>query len=219
VPATATATITGGADDDLEIFTDLVTANGQMGMWSDLVPSTNNPRPWAGLSTAAMMSSDFHGLFVFASEADGTGDFRVALKYVGPVADQALVLGSPLSVPASSQVATGAYPRFRFQGPLPTEYNKGVFIELLSPEESGNYFSILATGAYLATSGNAQAYDITMPDVAGLAGFPVAARLISGANDVVVDGFGFSGQDRFHLRPVVGGEFRAANRHFTLIVP
>jgi hypothetical protein len=36
---------------------------------------------------------------------------------------------------------------------------------------SGNFFFILATGAYLTDSGSALAYDITMPDVAGLAGF------------------------------------------------
>ena len=50
VPATAAATIQNPAGDDLEIFTELVTArSGRSLFWFDLAPSTNAARVWAGL--------------------------------------------------------------------------------------------------------------------------------------------------------------------------
>jgi hypothetical protein len=84
---------------------------------------------------------------------------------------------------------------------------------------SDNAFFILATGAYLTASGSALAYDITMPDVTGLAGFPAAARLTAGSNDVTVSGFGFTGPGIFELRPTLGSEYKASIRNTTIQVP
>ena len=217
VPATATATVSGGGGDDLEIFVDLVTANSQGGIWSDLSPSPLATRPWGGL--ASMETGDLHGLVVFATPPGSVGDFRVAVKYVGPVADHNLALGPVLAAPASSQVAAGAYPRFRFQGALPADYNKGASIDLVGDQGDGNVFGILATGAWLAAAGNPLAYDFTMPDVSGLAGFPAAARLTAGINDVSASGFGFTGTGVFGLQPSLGSEFKAAVRVATVTVP
>lgn len=219
VPATASMTITGGAGDDLEVFVELVTDNSQALMWFDLAPSALSTRPWGGLSPNAMAFDDLHGLVVFATPPSGDGDFRVALKYVGPVADQTIAMGPAISLPAVSQVASGAYPRFRFQGNLPTEYNKGATVDVLSSLESGNYFSIFATGAYLAASGNGFFYDLTMPDVSSLAGFPTAARLTAGMNFVSASGFGFTGPGVFDLTPNLGSESKASVRNFTITVP
>jgi hypothetical protein len=218
-PATATATITGAGGHDLEVFTNVVTANSHGRLWFDLAPTPVTTRPWAGLSPAAMMSGDFHGLFVFASASDGTGDFRVSLKYVGPVTNQSLAFGLPVSLPTASQVVTAPYPRFRFQGTLPAEYNKGASIDVLSTQGSGDSYSILATGAYLIAAGSAVAYDITMPDVAGLTGFPLAARLTAGSNALSVSGFGFNGPGIFDLEPTLGTEFKASTRNATIVVP
>jgi hypothetical protein len=218
-PATATATITGAAGDDVEIFTELVTANGLTGGWSDLSPSQITTRPWGGLAPATMVNGDYHGLIVFANPPDGSADVRVSLKFVGPVADQTLALGPAISEPSTSQISAGTYPRFRFQGTLPAEYNKGASLDVLSAESSGNVFSILATSSYLAAAGNALAYDFTMPDVAGLTGFPVASRLTAGTNDVSVSGFGFTGPGIFDLLPNLGSEFKAATKGATVNVP
>jgi hypothetical protein len=217
-PATATATITGGAGDDLEIFTELVTANTRAALWFDLAPSPTSTRPWAGLGPAAMVSGDFHGLVVFATP-DGSADFRVSLRYVGPVTNQSLALGPAISAPTTSQVVGGAYPRFRFQGTLPAEYHKGASIEVLSSEEAGNVFSIIASSAWLAAAGDALAYDFTMPDVSGLAGFPAAARLTAGTSDAIASGFGFTGPGIFDLLPSLGSEFKAATGTATIDVP
>lgn len=215
-PATANVTISGGSGDDLETFVDLVTANTEVGIYSDLAPSTSATRPWAGLNSIDMLSSDLHTLIVFASAPND--DFRVTVKYVGPVANQTIALGPPMTTTTASPVAAGAYPRYRFQGTLPPEYSKLAAI-FVAPTTAGNSHTILATSAYLTAAGSALAYDLTMPDVAGLPGFPIASRLAAGPNDVAADGSGFTGQGIFEPRPSLGGEYKAAVRITSITVP
>lgn len=218
-PADAIVTIGGGSGHNLEVYTLLVTANGVSGVWNDLSPTPVTSRPWVGLGPAATIAGDFHGIIVFASANDGTGDFRVAGKYVGPVSNQNLDFGPTIDLPGISQVASGAYPRFRFQGTLQSGYNKGATFDLLSPDGLGNSYTILATSAWLSASGNSLAYDFTMPDFTTLPGFPVAARLTAGVTDLMVSGFGFTGQGIFESLPSVGTEFRGSLRNSTITVP
>ena len=218
VPATATATMTGGAGDDLEIFTELVTANGPSLLWFDLAPSALAARPWAGIPTSAMVTGDFHSLVVFATPR-GSKDFRVSLKYVGPVANQSVVFGPSISAPTITQLVAGNYPRLRFQGTFSSDYDKGASLDVVSAVDGGNVLSMMATSGYLAGSGNALAYEFSMPDVAGLAGFPMAARLTAGANDVSASAFGFTGPGIFDLNPNLGSEFKSATKAATINVP
>ena len=219
VPATATVNVTGAAGDNLEVFTGLVTATGgDMGFWFELSSSTASTRPWAGVNAANMRPGEFHSLAVFASPPASNGDFRVAVKYPGPVANETIAIGSTVNLPGISEIAAGAYPRYRFQGSLPAEYNRGVTIAL-DPEDVGNAFFALASTAYLAAAGAAQAYDLAMPNVSALPGFPAAARLRPGLNFVTVDAFGFTGPGSFDVRPALGREFKASDRVTTLIVP
>jgi len=218
VPATASATVTGAAGDDLEIFTELVTAKHRLLMWFDLAPSRATIRPWAGIPGAAMANGEFHTLVVFASPS-GSSDFRVSLKYVGTVTNQTLALGPTINLPAASQVAGGTYPRFRFQGGFSPDYDKGASGDVMSTREEGNAYSIIATTAYLTGPGSAVAYDFTMPDVSALPGFPVAARLTTGVNEVLASAFGFTGPGIFDLRANLGSDFKAAARSFTIAVP
>jgi hypothetical protein len=218
VPATATATMTGGDGDNLEIFTELVTANGRSLMWFDLAPSTLTARPWAGIPASAMVTGDFHALVVFATPS-GSQDFRVSLKYVGPVANQSLALGPSISAPTITEVVAGNYPRYRFQGTFSSDYSKGASLDVVSTVDGGNVLSMIATSAYLTGSGNALAYDFTVPDIATLAGFPMAARLTAGANDVSASAFGFTGPGIFDLQPNLGSEFKAATKAATMDVP
>ena len=215
-PASATATITGGGSDNLEIFTELLTANGALLLWFDLAPSRTAIRPWAGIGPAVMVPGDYHGVVVFATPPASETDFRVSLKYVGPVTDQMLALGPPITAPTASLVAPGPYPRFRFQSSIPPEFNKGVTIDVLS---DANTFSLIATNAYLTASGSALAYDLTMPDVATLAGFPTAARLTAGPNEISASAFGFTGAGIFDVRPNLGSEFKGATAGGTISVP
>jgi hypothetical protein len=220
-PATATATITGGGSDPLEVFTELVTANSTLLMWFDLAPSTNNVRPWAGLPSSAMRSGEYHGVVVFASASArlGENNFRVSSTYVASVTDQTIVFGPLLDPPAASPVVAGAYPRFRFQGALAADYHKGITIDLFSAEDEGNAFGMLVTGAWLAASGSALAYDIAMPDVTGLAGFPVASRLAQGTNTLSFSATGFTGPGVVDWIPSLGRTSKSVIRTSAIDVP
>jgi hypothetical protein len=215
-PATANVAVTGSAGHELEVFTTLVTANSHVLFWFDLAPSPVTTRPWAGLAQTAMLSGDLHSIVVFASPA-GSSDFRVAGKYVTAVSNQTVAFAPTLAAPTTSLVVGGAYPRFRFLGTLPTEYNKTVTIDVV-PTALGNSFSILATGAYLTASAIV-GYDFTMPDVAGLAGFPAGARLTAGGNELTLSGLGFNGPGVYDLEPSVGAEFRSSLIRTNLVVP
>lgn len=132
-PATASATITGGGGHDLEIFVTVVTAKAEAGLWFELTSSPSTSRMWAGLGPSVLTASGVHGLIVFASPPGHPGDFRVAGRYVGPVSNQTLALGPTIASPATSQIDAGPYPRFRFQGTLPPDYNRSFFLDLVGP--------------------------------------------------------------------------------------
>jgi hypothetical protein len=218
LPAAAVATVQGGGGDELEIFTELVTArSGRSLFWFDLAPRSAASRPWAGLPPTLMIEGDYHSVLVFASGAN-EGDLRVSLKYVRQVSDQTLVLGPAMTLASTSVVASGIYPRLRFQGVLPAEYNKGVELGL-SAGDAGNAYSLVATAAYLAAGGDALRYDLFMPDVRGLEGFPDASRLSTGPNDLSVAAFTFNGPGIFDLTPNLGSEFKAATKVGKVTVP
>ena len=220
VPATATATISGAvAGDQMEIFVGLLTANRGGLLWSDLAPSAAAARPWAGLSSANMISGDMHHLFAFASRSTNLANFRVVSKVVGPVSNQALALGADLPSPTSSLVSGGAYPRFRFQGSVPADYNKRVSIDVLGEDDGSNAMYIVTSGAYLGASGTPGAYNVTMPDVAGLPGFPTDARLTAGLNVFTLSAHGFTGSGLWEPRPALGFESKEAYRAFVISVP
>ena len=79
--------------------------------------------------------------------------------------------------------------------------------------------SLLATSAYLAATGSALTYELTMPDVASLPGFPSAARLPSGNRLVLTTAMGFTDTGAFEPRPTAGGQFRASLRASSIQVP
>lgn len=220
-PATATATILGGDSDPLEVFTELVTARRTLLMWFDLAPSTNNVRPWAGVPPSAMQSGEYHGIVVFASASArlGENNFRVSSTYVPSVTDQTITFGPLLDPPASSAIVAGAYPRFRFQGTLTSEYHKRITIDLFNAEEEGNAYYMLVTAPWLAAAGSALAYDVTMPDLSGLAGFPIASRLPQGTHTLAFSASGFSGPGVWDLIPVIGGVSTSVIRTGAINIP
>jgi hypothetical protein len=140
---------------------------------------------------------------------------------VAAVAPQSIALGPSFAATVASQLAGGAgtYPRFRFQGTLPPEYNRGVEVDVQPDDESANSFSILASVGYLALGGNPLGFDLSMPDVAGLAGFPLAARLAAGSNSVATTASGFTGAGVFELVPAPGAEFKGAVKVSAITVP
>jgi hypothetical protein len=118
-----------------------------------------------------------------------------------------------------SIVSTGAYPRFRFQGALLAEYNKRVSIDVLGEEDGSNALYMVTSVAWLAASGTPGAYDVTMPDVAGLPGFPLEARLTTGTNVVTLSAKGFTGSGLYEPRPIPGYESKELYKARRINVP
>jgi len=58
-----------------------------------------------------------------------------------------------------------------------------------------------------------------MPDVAGLAGFPAAARLTAGPNAATASLWRFTGPGIFDVKPTLGSEYRAATATASITVP
>ncbi|MCC6317075.1 MAG: hypothetical protein IT361_05220 [Gemmatimonadaceae bacterium] len=221
-PATATATFTNTMNEELMLNTLLTTANGEtLGFANDFSPSVDPARTWAGLPGSRMISGDVHGLYAFASPAGGnSSDARILLKYVGAVANQTMDLGPKITEPTITSLAVGAYPRFRFQGALPTEYRQLVSFSITSSAGStSNSLTISATGGYLAAVGSASTYDLAMPDIAGLNGFPVGSRLEAGQNTTGTTAFGWTGAGIITPQPRAGDLLRGSTRSTDFNVP
>ena len=139
--------------------------------------------------------------------------------YVPTITDQAITFGPLLDPPAVSSVVAGPYPRFRFQGTLAAEYHKRLTIDLFSAADAGNAFGMLVTASWLAMSGSVLAYDIAMPDVVGLAGFPVEARLPQGTNTLSFSAAGFTGPGVSDWPPQLGRTSRSVIRTSAIDVP
>ena len=220
VPVVATATIAGSVSGDQnEIYVDLITLNGSSRIWSDLAPSATSTRPWAGFNSANMVPGDMHRIWAFASRGASLPVFRVATKTVGPVANQTVTLGAEVAAPTSTMAAGGTYPRFQFQGAIPGDYTRGVFIDLFGEDDGSNAYYFFASGAYLTASGSAGAYNFTMPDLTALPGFPVDSRLTAGVNIVTVSVLEFTGPGLFEARRTLGAETKEAYRTITIVVP
>ncbi len=218
-PATANATITNALGNELTLTSQLTTSNGQSMFFYFDLPGTGTSRTWTGLAPSAMVAGDVHGLFLIATPGGTSQDSRVLFKYVGPVADQTLALGPVMTAAATTQLAGAPYPRFRFQGSLPTEDRQGVSIQVNNAGATGNSVNVTATGAYLTAAGSASAYDLSMPDVAGLTGFPAASRLTAGSNTITVTGFGFTGSGILAARPQIGDQMQLGTKAGTITVP
>ena len=152
------------------------------------------------------------------SSAASNGDFRVTQKFVDYVTNQSLALGPFIGLPNISQVSSGTYPRLRFQGVVPAEYDRGVAFSAAPDSGSGNLFHVAATTAYLRAVGNASNYDVVIPDLTALPSFPLASGLSLGESAIAVDAWGFNGPGAINPVPVRGGEFRAAVRNTTITI-
>jgi hypothetical protein len=217
VPLTALATISGAAGDQLEIFVDLITLKGSNQLWSDLAPSTATTRPWAGFGPSHRVAGDIHRIWVFATRSADPLVFRVYSRTTDPITpNQAFGFGPDLAAPTVSMAAGGSYPRFGFQGSFDAYYKKGIFIDVVGENDGGNAHYLFASNEYLGATGSTVPYNITMPDVAALTGFPTDSRLTAGVNVVTLAAVGFEGTEGL---VTFGWELREAHRTLKINVP
>ncbi len=219
-PASAQLTIANALGDDLLTFGSFFTSNGEVGdLGGSLAPSAATFRTWYGLPTAKLHAGDVHANTVLATPAmSTTNEARFHVRYTSIVQNLTQTLGARLPTPTVTSVGTPSYRRLRIQGALPTEYN-ALVSATADQGGGGTQVTLMATTAYLAATGSASAYDLTIPDLTALAGFPLASTLPGGTIGVTVSGSGWTGLGTLAPLPSNDVAFSAAMKEVSITVP
>jgi hypothetical protein len=124
-----------------------------------------------GIPSTLTAAGDFHHLTLEADVSNATSGRIVTTWYRNP-ADKTLTLGSTLNAPSVTTTATTPYVRLHATLAKQDEYN--TLVSFLFTQASGTVsrdWSLTATAGYFG--GTAPAiWDLTMPDLSAVAGFP-----------------------------------------------
>lgn len=141
-------------------------------------------------------AGDVMGLEVRTSKGlpDREDDIRRVTLGLSPNDNVVNVLFGPAATPPNvTSVATDPYLRLRFQGPVPTGYSDllSVWLEPWNGgAQGGNFVAAGVTKGYLQAIGSPGNYDVSMPDLSGLPGFPMQSVLPRG--EIYIDATAFS---------------------------
>jgi hypothetical protein len=126
-----------------------------------------------GIPTSLTATSDFHSLGIAASSSSGSAT-RGAIAWYRNPGDKTVTLGAALPTPAVSTVATTPYVRLRATLTKQDEYN--ALVAFFFTQTTANVtrdWAVWATAGYFGGIAPAT-WDLTMPDLSGVAGFPAA---------------------------------------------
>jgi hypothetical protein len=115
---------------------------------------------------AQLTGVELQQAYAIASAANSTTSSRFAGIYFRTPADATLTLGAALATPTVTRASNTPYARPRVQLALQTDYNRAITAEFEQASLTRSV-SITATSGY--TGGTA--WDITMPDLSGAAGW------------------------------------------------
>lgn len=171
-PAVANVTINGLGGDAARAGTLLLTSNSEISIQNR--STTDITRPFFALPESQLRPSDLIRLTASTSAAD-KGSARTAILYFRSPVDQTLNLGAPLVPPTLSTVATAPSLRLRAQFVTQSEYDRSASVSF--QQGDNRLFSVSMTAAYAALRANG--FDLTVPDLSGVAGFDPAWALQS----------------------------------------
>jgi hypothetical protein len=219
-PASATLTLANTLGDEAFTATAFQTAHGAVGTFvGPGVPTTATTRTWYGVPAAKTVAGDLHNLLLFAAPSGSTGDnTRFQFAYSAAVQNRTLTLGPRIATPTFTTVAGAPYRRLRAQGTIASEYQKQVIISY-QPDAGGNSVLIGASGGYLAAIGTPLQFDLTVPDLTALAGFPVFTTLPGGSTEASVTALGWTGSGVLFPVPDASTIVQAATRYSLINVP
>jgi len=219
-PASAQLVVGNALGDELTNLTSFLTTNGEAGLLGGfMTPSTAVTRTWYGVPGPKLQAGDIHLNYIVASPSvTSTDEVRYFVGYVSTVQDIAPALGGRLPTPTVSSVGVPTYRRLRLQGVLPAEYSDYVSVSF-SPSGGGNEILISHSAAYLAATGGTGSYDVVMPDLTGLATFPLASGLPAGELEATVTVAGWSGGGIVAPTPSNGVSILRAEKTVKIVVP
>lgn len=222
-PASAQVAIANTGGDLLLFFGSLLTANGDAALVDvehGVPPAPDVTRVWEGIPTARLKAGDMQATFVIASPAStSTNEVRTHMTFSTSVQAMTQTLGARLPTPTALSIGLPAYRRLRVQGALPSEYSNLVGASFGPSGGGGNEILVIQTGAYLAATGSTAAYDLSIPDLTALAGFPFAAGLPAGPIEVLLEVSGWTGAGVQEPIVLNGTILRSASKSVTVMVP
>lgn len=175
---------------------------------STAVSFTSGAQTLYGIPGALTQSGDFHELEVFA---DRGSSYRGEVHFYRSPATRSVGLGAVLSNPTLSTVSSSP---LRLRTQLPSQLEYGSFISVAHLQTSREVF-LTVTSSYFG--GTPVTWDVTIPDLGSVAGFPANAHLQSGAGtDWYVDAYGGNaGSAPFLGAPTDGAILHYAGRSFS----
>ena len=171
------------------------------------VSFTSGAQTLHGIPAGLTQAGDFHELEVFADR--GTS-YRGEVHYYRSPVTRSVGLGAVLTNPTLTTVSSSP---LRLRTQLPSQFEYGSFISV-AHVQSGREVFLTVTNSYYG--GTPITWDVTIPDLTGVAGFPTNARLQSGAGtDWFVDAYGGNaGAAPFLGAPTDGAILHYAGRSF-----
>ena len=171
------------------------------------VSFTSGSQTLHGIPGALTQAGDFHELEVFADR--GTS-YRGEVHYYRSPVTRNVGLGAVLNNPTLTTVSSSP---LRLRTQLPSQFEYGAFISV-AHVQSGREVFLTVTNSYYG--GTPITWDVTIPDLTGVTGFPANARLQSGAGtDWFVDAYGSNaGAAPFLGAPTDGAILHYAGRSF-----
>lgn len=162
-----------------------------------------------GIPGPLTQAGDYHELEVFA---DGGTTYRGEVHYYRSPVNRSVSLGATLTNPTLTTVATS--PGLRLRTQLTSQLEYGAFVSV-SHVQPSRQVVLTATNSWYG--GTPATWDLTIPDLGGVPGFPTSARLQSGAGtDWYVDAYGGTGGPAaFFGSPADGAILHFAGRAFT----
>lgn len=173
-PASNTLTITGAGSDELFVDVIFLTAAGTQHFF--FPPAIGQSTAIFGVPASLTLSTDIHTTSVFAAALSGT-TARGLIFFNRDLANRTAVLGATVNTPSVSTVSTSPL-RMRAELQSQADYNA---VALIAFSQFSNGVqrdaSVVVTSGY---AGSTPAWDLEMPDLNSLSGFPDGANMVNG---------------------------------------
>ena len=185
VPATNTLTISGHSPNDFNSVSIMFrTATGTETFFSAPSVGTTSATIY-GIPASLTLTTDMHQTDFFSAAAAGTSA-RGVIAFNRNLTDRSMALGAALNTPTITTFSTSPI-LMRAQFATQADYNSLASVQFEQVISSASRsFSVMMTSGYNGST--AISWDLPMPNLTGVAGFPSGASLVSGTTDWFVVG-------------------------------
>jgi hypothetical protein len=163
------------AGDFNYLFIAIRTANGTTQNWSHGIAYQGATRTFRSVPSALLKGDDLHTLS-FNASGDNFTSSRAEILYYRQPSDENVVLGPKLNPATFTTVESSPYLRIRGTLPSQPEYGTAVRFHFSQLSSTGGERDWNVTGTARYFGGSAPStWDLEMPDLSAVAGFPTAA--------------------------------------------